>query len=60
MSDIFDQIRQKIDKIREITHASDRLEIVMNNPYSNQEDFDEAIKQGIETLNEIENRSKSQ
>lgn len=57
---IFEQIQQKINEIAEITHASDQLQSVMSNSHSTQEDFDQAIQHGIKTLEEIDDRSKSQ
>lgn len=57
---IFEQIQQKIEEIEEITHASDQLQNVMSNPHSTQADYDAAIQNGIKTLEQIEDRSKSQ
>lgn len=58
--DLFDQIKQKLDEIKEITKASDRLEAVMKSPHTTTEDLDHAIKEGIKTLESIEDRRKSQ
>jgi len=57
---LFDEIKQKLAEIQEITREADHITEVMKNPNSTNADLEQAVQSGIEKLNEIENRRNSQ
>lgn len=59
-SDIFQQIQEKFRDLDKIFEATDRLNDVIANPNATQEQVEEALKKGFDTLEEVENRRKSQ
>lgn len=60
MSGLFDQIKQKLDEIQEITKVAQQVSDVMTSSNSTQEDYDRVLQRGFETLDKIENKDKPQ